>query len=149
MKKEGIVIVLLILVLFAIAAAVYYGFFYSPLCESQDCFSKAIVKCNKATYLSDNSATIIEYKILGKAGDKCKISMKLVELKIGTVELMGLQGKEMTCLLPYGVLTYPEENPKMCSGELKEGMQEIVIDRMHSQIVSNLGKIDQSITKVL
>jgi hypothetical protein len=38
---------------------------------------------------------------------------------------------------------------RSCHGELKEAIQEEVIQRMHSQIIENLGKINETISKVI
>ena len=43
----------------------------------------------------------------------------------------------------------PESNTKNCHGLLKEAIQEVVINRMYSEIVQNLGKISEETTKIL
>jgi hypothetical protein len=55
----------------------------------------------------------------------------------------------MVCAIPFGIMMQPEENLKVCHGILKEEIQELIITRMHAQIVENLGKISEETTKIL
>jgi hypothetical protein len=73
----------------------------------------------------------------------------MLQIKKGKQELASLEGEEMVCALPSGVLISPESNLKDCSGKLKENIQDIVISRMHTQIVENLDQINQTLTKVI
>ena len=91
----------------------------------------------------------MEYKILGKEGNSCNVYVQLLQLKKGAVELTILENKDMICSLPFGVLQEPEKNLKNCHGRLKEEIQNIIIQRMHSQIVENLGKISEETTQVI
>ena len=63
--------------------------------------------------------------------------------------MANLEGKDMDCFLKLGLVISPEKSLKDCHGLLKEDIQEMIIQRMHSQIVENLGKINEETTKIL
>jgi hypothetical protein len=48
----------------------------------------------------------------------------------------------MICSLERGVVIAPESSLDDCAGELKEGLQDLVISRLHKYIVQNIGKIN-------
>jgi hypothetical protein len=149
-KGKGIILIaLLVIALIGLAITSYYLYFYLRQCGSEECFSNSLVRCDKMSFIRDDGNNIIQYKILGKEGDSCKVNVNLLQVKKGTSELTVLEGKDMTCLLPLGVLTDPAKNLKDCQGILKEEIQSIIIQRMHAQIVENLGKISEETTKVL
>ena len=47
----------------------------------------------------------------------------------------------MNCYLPLGDTSYPEGNIQQCKGELKEELQNLIIQKLHSYILENLDKI--------
>lgn len=147
MEKERVVGILLVIVILALIITIYFNFFYLKKCDSLTCFTNSIVKCQRVSFINEGQETIIQYKILGKEEDKCKINVRLLQLKNGQEELSNLENQAMDCFIPFGVLVYPESNLKDCHGLLKENIQEIIIDRMHNQIVQNLGKIKEETTK--
>ena len=51
----------------------------------------------------------------------------------------------MDCSVPFGLVIKPESEMKNCHGELKEGLQEIIIENLHTYIVGNLDKINAEI----
>jgi len=149
MEKERLLSILFFVILIVLFALIYFNYLHILKCNNKECFSEAIVGCKRTSYTDDNPETILQYKINGRKGDKCSVDIKVLQIKKGDMSLSVLENKEMNCLIPLGVLTWPERNLEDCHGELKESIQEIVINRMHSQIVENLGKINQTITKVI
>jgi len=152
MKKELIVEILLGIVLIALAITVYIGYFHYSKCGDENCFTQSLINCEKATYLQDSPYSLMKYKILGPSSKNCNIEVLLVQVKKGEIGLLELEGSKMVCSIPLGTFVKPESNLERCSGELKEKIQGIVINRMHSELASNIGRIDQSfsnITKVL
>lgn len=139
----------IIIAAIGLLVSLYFIIIYSTGCQDESCFSDALVKCKRTNYLKDTTETLTEYKILSKTERTCKVNVKLVQIKQGSVELGPLEGKEMQCILPLGTYMKPEENIKNCHGLLKEGVQEIMIQRMHSELVENIGQIGEEITKVL
>jgi hypothetical protein len=150
MKRKVILLaVALGLVVIGLLISLYFIYFFMTTCDSQNCFNNALGACKRSTYLSNDGQTAIEYDILGKESGKCKIEVKLLQMKTGSIELAVLEGKDMTCLTPIGVLVDPEKNLKYCHGTLKEEIQNIIIQRMHAQIVQNIGKIENETTNVI
>jgi len=155
-KREGkyrrgieiLKLIIFVIVLIGICFATYYLFFYTKTCSDRDCFSKALVLCERAKWLNDDAEATWIYTIKENSKDKCEISVKLLQAKKGKQEIEKIEGKEMICYLPVGTLTVPEENLELCSGELKEGLQDLVIKRMHSYILENLGQINEEIGKI-
>ena len=48
----------------------------------------------------------------------------------------------MSCFYDFGIAEYPEKDLSKCHGRLKEELQRIVIEKLHSHILENLGKIE-------
>jgi hypothetical protein len=118
-------------------------------CDNKECFYNSLAKCKKTDFLSDNPDLTTQYNIIGKNDGGCEVYVKLIQVKRGSAELSGLSDKDMSCILPFGVITEPEKNLKNCHGSLKEEIQNIIIQRLHSQISENLGKISTETTKVI
>ena len=146
-KKRGgkILIFALIIVL---AAAVYLTFIYTPTCKDIACWEAKLVKCSKAKYLNDAKDISWTYTIKGKANGRCEVNVKALEIKRGLTSTMSLEGKDMNCFLPLGVITEPEQNPNICNGRLKEEMQTLIIEKLHQYILSNIGSIGQELTGI-
>lgn len=142
-KKVLIIILILILILLGIR------FGYYPKCLDQECFTRALVNCEKSIFLSQQENLAMNYKVLGKSTDKCRIEVKINNIKSGNFDLGKLENKKMICDIPPGILTLPESNLNNCHGQLKEDMQQLIIERMHTEIIENLGSINESLTKIL
>ncbi len=150
MKKRVVILMILIaLILAGIVADAYYIYVYATKCDTKECFDDAIVECKRANYNSPTADATTKYKILGKRGDKCETYVEILQINKGGAELASLQGKSMKCFSDLGLLIMPEKNLKECHGLLKEEIQEVIIKRMHTQIVENIGKISEETTKIL
>lgn len=145
--KRGVVAAIVILLVMVLAAAVYLWYLYYPSCDTKECFSEKLVACSRTSFIAETEETVFEYKVIGKTNEnevkKCKTKVRLIQLRQGTQELAVLEGKEMYCLTDLGTLIAPEENLKNCHGLLKEELQELTIQKLHSQIVSNLRELKQ------
>ena len=150
MKKRLIVLgVLLVLILIGLIISGYYLYSNVNKCSSKECFYNSLSDCRKTTYISDTPETTIEYSILGISKGKCDVNVKMLQIKKGSAELSILEDKEMVCSLQLDLIVDPEKDLKNCHGVLKEEIQNVIIQRMHSQIVENLGKITEETTRVL
>jgi len=127
-----------------------YTFFYSvKSCSGVDCFVDSMGSCKKVTWVRQDAKASWRYSILGNAGkDICKVDVKLLKINQGFVENEKLIGKEMICNLPKGETQFPEEDLSICSGLLKEEMQEIIIQKMHNYLLENLGDINEEFKKI-
>lgn len=134
-----------ILALVFIGLAVKTSFFYSPRCESFECFEELMKKCEPANYLNDAEEATWRYEVKGMDGGACVVEVTLLQSKAGELGMERMSGYKMECGFPKGVVVYPEKDLAMCHGRLKEEMQGIIIERLHTYIVDNIGEIDETL----
>ncbi|RME55553.1 hypothetical protein D6777_00145 [Candidatus Woesearchaeota archaeon] len=141
--------ILITLTLFLIVTffAYHYGYL-KKTCNDNKCFNEALDHCTPAKYLKLQNLNYYKYSIMGKRGDNCLIIIELKKMAEGTaLEKRTLfEGKGMECKIPdkdleklksenlEGVLNY-------CSGPLKEAMYELIIQKLYTVIIANLGDI--------
>ena len=61
---------------------------------------------------------------------------------MNNADSISLEGQSMTCMLPLGVVMAPESDIGICHGLLKEGLQDLVIRKLHTYLVQNLGRLN-------
>lgn len=143
--KKRLLISIIILIIAVVIFLVFYFFIWPKQCNDSVCFSQSLAKCSRVYFVKEDSKAAWYYEIQGGSGkDSCIVKVKLLKMNAGTIETESLQGTEMTCIVNKGDTLSPEENMKSCSGVLKEKIQEIIIDRMHSYLLKNLGEIKES-----
>lgn len=147
-KKRGIQIMIFVVGLLVLAVLGYFAFFKPANCSNMACFNEYQKECGKAEFVNDAEGAIWSYQIIGKSGDSCEFSVELVKLKRGLAEAGFLEGRSMNCLLPFGVVQQPEADLSYCSGFLKEGLQDIIIKRMHQYIYKNIGEIQEKFEEI-
>jgi len=143
--KNRILISVIILIVAIIAFVAVFFFLIPKQCSDSNCFSQALARCSRMYFIKQDSSAAWYYEIKGSNGkDSCNVVVKLLKMNEGTIDTETLQGDEMTCIVNKADTTAPEENMKECTGILKEKLQEIIIDRMHSYLLQNLGEIKVS-----
>ena len=135
-------------VLFLIAA-VRTTFFYIPICSNFECFQKAMRDCDQIKFLNDGPEATWRYEIIFEERSNCGIEVTFLQPKAGDLELETLSGESMTCTFPKGSTVYPEKGLDRCTGPLKEGLQKIIIKKLHTYIIENLGEIDENLGKLV
>jgi len=151
---------MLIILVVILAGIIAFNFLYVRKCETEECFTSAMEKCAKAEFLKEGEEASWLYKITGAEGnvlctfsdsfcENCSVNVKLLQVKKGTSELGRLEGLEMTCSLPFSYAGNPQEDLTRCHGLLREEIQEAIINKMHSYILSNVGKIGEELTRVV
>jgi hypothetical protein len=144
-RKVVFIIVIIALLLFAF----WLTFICTRTCKSFACFQDAMEECNRNTrYLNDDVEASWMYKIKGKKAGECRVEVEIVRAKQGELGVEKLEGLSMICNYPLGVVTYPEKDLGRCSGPLKEELQTIVIDKLHSYIIENLGQLKEEINAI-
>ncbi len=133
-----------LLVIIGIILSVWLIFFNYKNCKDKSCFDASLKACDKATFVNEGSI-VFGYKINGRIGDRCSVDVKLLHGKLNNKDFLQLKGQSMTCLLPFGVVMAPEGDINMCHGLLKEGLQDLIIRKMHTYLVQNLGKLNLAI----
>lgn len=141
----GIIFIVLIL-------AIYFTFIYVLKCDDLACWQNEMKECDNAKYSVDNGEIVWEYNLLGKkeinGEKKCIVEVSVKEITKGPVRNAVLNGKSMECAMPYGVyVDSPESNIALCHGELKEAMQDLIINQLYQYIVDNIGDIEEDILK--
>ena len=131
-----------------IALAVYLTRFNIDKCESFACFKDKMEKCEKTEYINEVPEASWRYKITEDKNDECIVKVTLLLAKEGELGIDKLTGYDMLCTYPKGEGTYPERDLRMCHGRLKEELQQIIINKLHSYIIENLGQIDLGINSI-
>lgn len=141
-KRVGLALIILIIALIIFTG--YFLFFYEKQCEDAGCFVDAMKNCRAVSWIrSDDQASWLYEIKWGMAGDSCKIEVKLLEVKQGTIDSERLVGKEMLCTMQKGDTSFPEKDISRCTGLLKEELQDLIIQRMHNYLLKNVGQIKQ------
>jgi len=150
--------VFIIAVIVILAAALYFLYFYKVNCSSKECFNEELAACNRASFIDESIDTAWQYDINGKNFmclasqnycTECKINVKLLLIKSGSVDSAKLEGLGMVCTLPFGLVRNPQEDLANCHGDLKEQMQDLMINRLHAYILSHVGEIGVELSKIV
>ena len=143
-------------ILLALFVAGYYtGYFRKDCGQDKECFQKYVAKCKPAqvAVLRNNNAYL--YWIGNQLGKTCELKVKALRIDAGAPqEFKSLEGKEMSCKIPKGELAATNLDNfdnllGYCHGPLKEGLYEVIIQRMYTLVVSQLGDIVKEAQKVL
>lgn len=135
------------------AIAVFVGLFAIALhysvgatrCSGYDCFQTHMASCEMATYINEDPEASWQYRVIGKSADGCDIEVTLLQAKEGELNLRDLEKESMICTYPLGVTGYPDKDMSLCSGKLKESLQNIIIEKLHKYIINNLGDLKNAL----
>jgi hypothetical protein len=139
---------LIIGIIILLIAAVYFTFFFYYSCDDLACFQAHQKECAKTKFINDEEETTWKYTIQGKEGDKCEINVEVLNIKKGSANKQKLEGKDMNCLLPLGSIALPEADLARCHGELKEDMQNLIIQKLHAYIIENVEEIHEELEEL-
>ena len=130
-----------------IVAAVVLLFFGYKECDDWDCFNENLEKCSRSKFIGETSM-IFEYTIKGAHGDTCEVGVELLQGELSNKDSVKLERQSMDCFLPRGVIMIPESDIGNCHGLLKEGLQDLVIKKLHTYLVQNLGQLNLEMLEV-
>lgn len=136
-----------------------YSVFSGKTCSDISCFNSAMAKCQKVNFINEAEDASWLYTISGKEGSfgcfminskcsSCNINVKLLQVKKGTVETSAIEGLDMNCNLALGYVGIPNSDLTKCHGDLREGLQDLMIKKMHAYILSNVGQIGEQLTGI-
>lgn len=145
--KKSVKIGLIVFFSLLILASIWLTFFYYHKCENQTCFNDYLQDCRKATFISNNNM-VFEYTIQKQTKFNCIVEVKLLQGDLSNQDSLKLEKKQMQCYLPLNTVVVPEADISLCKGELREGLQELIIQKLHAYIVQNLGKINADLLKI-
>jgi len=145
-NRTAVYIVIGIVVVIS-AVTVYTTFFFTQECGNFACFQQKMQACERGTtYINDDKQATWQYKIQGSPDDgTCNVKVTLLQAKTGELELNKLIGESMNCYYPMDVGTYPEHDLDKCTGILKEGLQTLIINKLHAHIIDNLGQVAEGV----
>jgi hypothetical protein len=149
LKKSDWIALAVIGVIIIGIAAMYFTFYYSYKCNDLPCYMSHQKECSRTTFIKDSEDTTWKYFVTGKQDGKCGILVEVLSVKAGTADKQRLEGKTMECLLPLGSTASPESDIAKCHGELKEEMQNLIIQKLHSYILENLGEIGGELSDLI
>lgn len=144
----GILVVLFV-------AGYYTGYFRKDCGQEKSCFQEKVKDCKPAqvAVIRNNNAYL--YWVGWQLGKTCEVNIKAVRIDAGAPpEFKALEGKEMSCSIPKEQLASTNFDNfdnllSYCHGPLKEGLYEVIIQRMYALVVSQLGDIIKEAQKVL
>ena len=91
---------------------------------------------------------IFEYIIRGNSDDKCRVDIELLQGELNNQDSIKLERQSMSCMLPESVIMIPESDISNCHGMLKEGLQDILIKKLHVYLVQNLGRLNLELAPI-
>lgn len=124
--------------------------------KEKDCFNEKakICKSTKVNLLLEGG--LYEYRINGKKGEECIATVHLVKTSdsIQPDKKEKLENKKMNCKIPLELLKTKElaewkELSEYCSGELKEAILEISLEKLYGVVVSNIGEVSMGFKDAL
>lgn len=146
-RKYAYVALIAVIVLLVIGG-VSLTVFYQPDCQNYECWQKYMSRCSSATFINEEPEASWGYTVAGVREGQCEITVKLLQAKQGELGIDKIVGHEMACSYPKGVSSYAEKDLSKCHGLLKEDLQEIIINKLHSYILENLGKFNETLSNV-
>lgn len=133
----------------AIAFAVLLYFTFRPeKCENFECFQQNMIECKPAFFINEETQAAWNYEIKGKKNGECEIEVTLLLAKEGELGIDRFEGNSMICFYPEGVSAYPDKDLALCHGRLKEDLQGIIIEKLHTYVLENLGEIKEGLGRI-
>ncbi len=149
-QKKRIVVGAFFVIALAVLSLILLKISYTKVCDDDSCFSESLSLCRKAEFMKDTGDARWYYKIKGpSAGNQCEVYVKLAQLRKGSIEILKLEGKDMNCFLPQSVVESPQKEIERCHGSLREEIQSLLIQKMHSYLLENIGQISQEFTRIV
>ncbi len=134
-----------------IAVALFVAFqlgAFKKNCEDEQCFISALKDCSYAKYTGVRNLNYYQYTTHGRTNGNCAVEVKLVKMALGTdpKKVEKFEGKWMNCEIPASEIdkmtTFNFDNMlNYCSGPLKEAMYELMIEKLYTVIIQNMGAI--------
>ena len=147
--KNKVFIGLVVVVVLALAITLYLNVLYVPKCQNYECWQKYMLRCSKASFINEEPEASWEYTVTGKSENLCAIKVKLLLAKKGELGINELVGHEMECSYPLGSDAYAEKDLSKCHGILKEELQTLIIKKLHTYLLENLGKVEEGLKEAL
>jgi len=135
-------IALIILIVAVVGFGIYFLYFSVDVCSDYQCFLDAVSGCDKVSFVKEDLNANWYYEIIGSRDSGCEVKVELVRINEGSVKNEVLVGKSMICEFSNNG-GFPEDDLFSCSGSLREGIQEKIINDMHVYLLENIGEIKE------
>lgn len=137
-------------VFFVLFVIGYYAGYLRENCE-QDvaCFDERAQQCRPSDVVVSKDNNVYQYMVGSSVGD-CHVQVTLQKVEAGApVEFQNLEGKKMTCAIPKSELDGFsvggfDKYMTYCHGLLKEGLYEIILTRVYSNIIGQMSDVLQA-----
>ncbi len=147
-KKKKFIVFAIVFALILVASVIFITLTHYDKCDTWECFNENIAACTKTKFIGGEDI-IFKYIIYEKTNDECRINVTLYEGELNNQDTLLLKDKSMICSLESGVVALPESDLSKCHGELKESLQEQVINDLYTYLIQNLGQINKNIVDPL
>lgn len=133
----------------------YYTGFLRENCGSDvPCFTERARECRPTDVIVVQANNAYGYSVRSSIGD-CSVHVILERVEAGApAEFQALEGKRMICAIPkkeldgFSLDQFDAYMP-YCHGLLKEGLYEIVLKRVYSNLLGHLSGVVQEAERVL
>ena len=145
-----------IFLLVAVIFILFYAGVFKKSCTDDQCFNDYVRQCRPVDFFNQKNNNLYVYSVSRSFGETCSIKITLEKVAPGSdadvKEL--LEGKSMNCLFPRNILETSDLNEisnvlNFCHGTLKEGIYELIIQRMYTHIIGNLNEIKEQTDDLL
>jgi hypothetical protein len=136
-----------LIVLVGFLWSIWFLFFSYEDCSNRVCFDENLKDCDNARFIAGDDM-IFEYIIRGESKGRCEVEVELLQGELNNEDSRKLEGQTMTCMLPLGAVVDPESDTSVCHGLLKEGLQDLVIRKLYTYLVQNLGRLNLELVGV-
>lgn len=146
-EKDGknIKAIIVILVFMFIVVLMYIVIIKPISCENEKCFFDSLNNCKRVEFVKEDSEYSWSYLILKEdSKDSCEVRVELLNVKKEVSYSKILENKEMICIVSKTITSFPEKDILRCKGELKEELQELIIQRMYDYLLANIKEINKS-----
>ena len=143
--KKRVYIALIVVFAIFVLLFFYINVIYTVSCQNYECWQKYMKKCNRASFISEQPEASWGYQITGKTDSQCNIEVTLLLAKKGELGIEKLVGETMTCSYNLGIATYAESDINACHGLLKEDLLTLRVNKLHSYLLENLGKVSEGL----
>lgn len=133
----------------------YTGYFNKDCGQDKACFNELLKKCRAAEVTSIRQNNVYTYASYPGLSGYCNLKVTLKRVVVGApLEFKDIEGKSMLCKIKKEELTSVDLDAmndllKKCSGELKEGLYEIIIQRMYGLMITQMDDVVKEAKKVL
>ena len=143
-SKSSIIISIFIIIIGLGTWYYFVGFDTVVKCDNLDCYRENLLECKKSWVINEDNNYVYRYEILKDNGNSyCDVDVILSRITNGVMDSQDLEGLNMVCKINKYDDSLPESDMLVCSGRLREELQEIIIERMHNQILQNLDQINE------